>query len=91
MANVKGAYTTGFRLAIADVYNQTITWVQGAPDPATVTNVTTNNLVTDNTAHVGITTNEGSYVYQINATTANATRGIKVEGGQITAISKLTY
>jgi hypothetical protein len=92
MANEKAAYAVGSRLGIADVYNQTFSWVEGAPDPASVTDITTNNLVLeDGTVHVGITTAEGSYVYQVNANNATATRGIAVEGGQITAISRLTY
>ncbi|WPP49740.1 DUF4374 domain-containing protein [Catalinimonas niigatensis] len=87
----KAAYTVGNRFAIADVYTQTITWVDGAPDPATITNVTRTNLVENGTAYVGITTQEGSYVYEFDASTATATQGIEVEGGQITAINKLTY
>jgi len=41
------------------------------------------------TVHVGITTADGSYIYTVNATDATATRGIHVEGGTITAISRL--
>ncbi|SDM76639.1 protein of unknown function [Catalinimonas alkaloidigena] len=91
LAAEKAAYSVGTRLAIVDVYNQSVTWVEGQPDPASITQVTTNNLVEENTVFVGITTNEGSYVYGIDATNATATQGLKVEGGQITAIRKLTY
>jgi len=93
MADEKAAYSVGSRLAIADVYTQDFTWVQGAPEATKVVNVTTNNLVDEDgeTIHIGITTEEGSYIYQVNANTATATQGIEVKGGRITAISKLTY
>ncbi|OXA78542.1 protein of unknown function [Flavobacterium aquidurense] len=80
------------KLAIADVYNQTFTWVTNAP--ATLTSVTSRyNITTEdgNSAIVGINTPEGNWIYSINGTTAVATRGMKVEGGQITAIAKLKY
>lgn len=89
MANEKAAYATGKSFAIADVYDQTITWVQGTPDPAAITKVTTNNLIVEGKAFIGITTTEGSYVYEIDAKAATAKKGIEVEGGIITAISKL--
>jgi len=80
------------KLAIADVYNQTFTWVTNAP--ATLTSATTRyNIVTEDgsSAVLGINTPEGNWIYTINGTTAVATRGMKVEGGQITAIQKLKY
>lgn len=90
MAKEKVLYTVGKKFAIADVYNQTITWVEGAPDPADIISVTNTNLVEeDGTAFIGITTNEGSFVYQFDAGAAKAIRGLEVVGGQITAISKL--
>lgn len=80
------------KLAIADVYNQTFTWVTNAP--ATLTSATTRYNITSedgNSAILGINTPEGNWIYSINGTTAAATRGMKVEGGQITAIQKLKY
>lgn len=80
------------KLAIADVYSQTFTWVTNAP--ATLTSVTSRyNITTEdgNAAVVGINTPEGNWIYTINGTTAVATKGKKVEGGQITAIAKLKY
>ncbi|PWB24370.1 DUF4374 domain-containing protein [Flavobacterium sp. HTF] len=80
------------KLAIADVYNQTFAWVTNVP--ATLTSATSRyNIVTEdgNSAVLGINTPEGSWIYTINGTTAVATRGMKVEGGQITAIAKLKY
>ncbi len=80
------------KLAIADVYNQTFTWVTNAP--ATLTSATTRYNITSedgNSAILGINTPEGNWIYSINGSTAAATRGMKVEGGQITAIQKLKY
>ncbi|TXK51603.1 DUF4374 domain-containing protein [Pontibacter qinzhouensis] len=92
MSDVKNAYGVGKRFAVADVYAKTFTWVQGAPEATAITDVTTNNLVVeDGIAYIGITTAEGSYVYKFDAGAATATQGIKVDGGKITAISKLSY
>ncbi|WP_456311913.1 DUF4374 domain-containing protein [Pseudomonas shirazensis] len=80
------------KLAVADVYNQTFKWVTNAP--ATLTSATTRyNITTEdgNSAILGINTPEGNWIYSINGTTAVSTRGMKVEGGQITAIQKLKY
>lgn len=80
------------KLAIADVYNQTFTWVTNAP--STLTSVTSRyNITTEDggSAVVGVNTPDGNWIYTISATTAVATRGMKVEGGQITAIQKLKY
>lgn len=89
MAKEKESFPAGKKLAIADVYNKTITWVNGIPAAETITKLTTNNLISDGKAFVGITTNETSYVYELDVNTATAKRGIEVEGGVITAISKL--
>ena len=86
----KGAYTTGKRLAIVNVYDKNLIWVEGMPAESDITNITSqNNYVEDDIVHIGVTTEAGSYIYQIDATTAMATRGIEVKGGTITAISKL--
>lgn len=80
------------KMAIADVYNQTFTWVTNAP--ATLTSVTSRYNITSedgNSAIVGINTPDGNWIYSINGSTGAATRGMKVEGGQITAIQKLKY
>lgn len=80
------------KMAIADVYNQTFTWVTNAP--ATLTSVTSRYNITSedgSSAIVGINTPDGNWIYAINGTTAVATKGMKVEGGQITAIQKLKY
>ena len=93
-ATEKGAYTVGKRLATVNVYNQTFKWIEGMPDVATIAQVTTNNYAPQDgkTAFIGLTlTDGGSYVYQVDAVAAKATRGLKVEGGTIMAINKLTY
>lgn len=91
MNDVKGAYTTGKRFGVIDVYNKTFTWITGAPDAASIQNVTINNYSPKDGAHayIGITTDQGSWVYEFDAASATATQGLKVEGGVITAISKL--
>jgi len=90
-----GAFSYGKDFAIVDVYNKTITEVQGVPAPDEISNITArNNYVTEDgkSVYVGITTTgEGSYVYKIDVDKATATRGIKVEGGEIAAIHKISY
>ena len=41
------------------------------------------------TASVGITTDSGSYIYNIDVANAAATQGLEVQGGTITAIDKI--
>ena len=80
------------KLAVADVYNQTFTWVTNAP--AILTSATSRyNIVSEdgNSAVIGLNTPEGNWIYTINGTTGVATKGMKVEGGDITAIAKLKY
>lgn len=90
MNKEKGAYTTGNRFGVADVYNKTFTWVTGAPAESEIVSVTINNYSEKNgLVYIGITTETGSWVYEFNANTATAKEGLKVDGGRITAISKL--
>ncbi|MGY0037691.1 DUF4374 domain-containing protein [Pedobacter sp. NJ-S-72] len=80
------------KFAIVKVVNKTFRWVTGLP--ADITQVTsTNYSPKDGTkGYIGITTaSEGSYVYVFDANLAIAKRGLKVEGGTITAISALSY
>jgi len=88
------ATTGAVKLAVADVNAQTFTWVTGAPADVKMSGVALDNLVaTDGkTVHMGLNSDsEGAYVYSVDVTTAKATRGLKVEGGVITSIRKLTY
>ncbi|MEJ7557112.1 MAG: DUF4374 domain-containing protein [Pedobacter sp.] len=88
----KGPYVTGKLLAIVDVVNKTVTGVTGFAEVKNISSVTTTNYSPKDgkTAFIGANLVDGStYVYKIDATTATATRGIKVEGGLITAIQHL--
>lgn len=92
----KGAYNTGKRVAVVNVYNQTFKWVEGMPTVDEIVQLTSgqNNYSPKDgrTGFIGLTLTDGSsYIYQIDATTARATRGLKIEGGTITAINKLSY
>jgi len=80
------------KLAVADVYNQTFKWVTNVPE--TISFATTRyNITTEdgNSSVIGINTPDGNWIYSINGSTGVAVRGMKVEGGQITAIAKLKY
>jgi len=88
----KGQYIVGKRLAIVDVVNKTVTRVTGFAEPNTISSVTTTNYSPNDgkTGYVGVNLTDGStYIYKIDAGTATATKGLKVEGGKITAIQKL--
>lgn len=85
----KGAYVTGKRLAIVDVVNKTVTPVTGFPDAATITNVTSNNYSPKDGryGYIGVNLVDGTtWVYKVDASANTATKGLKVEGGLITAI-----
>ncbi|OMQ10504.1 DUF4374 domain-containing protein [[Flexibacter] sp. ATCC 35103] len=93
MYGTPGTNKGAAKLAVADVYAQTFTWVKDAPLEISFTTVNRYNLVSEDgsSAVVGINTPEGNWIYTINGTTGVATKGMKVEGGQITAIAKLKY
>jgi len=85
----KGPYVTGNRLAIVDVVNKTVSPVTGFPDAAAIEFVTTNNYSPKDgrTGYIGVNLKDGTtWVYKIDASNNTATRGLKVEGGLITAI-----
>ncbi|SDL02071.1 protein of unknown function [Pedobacter sp. ok626] len=84
-----GAYVDGKRLAIVDVVNKTVSMVTGFPDAASIVNVTVNNYSPKDgkTGYMGVNLTDGTtWVYKVDASTNTATRGLKVEGGLITAI-----
>ncbi|WP_093363551.1 DUF4374 domain-containing protein [Sphingobacterium wenxiniae] len=87
----KGEYTNGKRLAIIDVYNKTYKDVTGMPDLSTIKAVTNNNYsAKDGNAYIGVALTDGvSYVYKVNAASATATQGLRVEGGSITAVTRV--
>ncbi|PRY55215.1 uncharacterized protein DUF4374 [Arcticibacter pallidicorallinus] len=81
------------KFAIADVINKKFKWVTGLPEDITKTTTINNYSPGDGrTGYIGITTaSEGSYVYIFDAEIGAAKRGLKVEGGTITAINALKY
>jgi len=88
----KGKNDGNRKLAIVDVYTKTFTWVTNTP--AVITDLTDKyNITTEDgsSAIIGLSTSEGNWIYTINGSTAVATKGMKVEGGEITAIQKLKY
>ncbi|MBE8719826.1 DUF4374 domain-containing protein [Sphingobacterium pedocola] len=87
----KGLYAVGKVLGVVNVYNKEFRMVSGLPNKADINSVTTTNYSKLNgVGYVGFTLKEGtSYIYKIDAATASATQGLRVEGGTITAIAKL--
>jgi hypothetical protein len=94
-ASEKGMYTVGKRLAVVNLYNQTFKWVDGMPAVTEINAIAARSNyapLDGKTGYIGLTLTDGtSYIYQIDASTAKATRGLKVEGGSIQGINKLTY
>ncbi|WP_316811553.1 DUF4374 domain-containing protein [Pedobacter heparinus] len=85
----KGAYVVGKRLAVVDVLNKTVSPVSGFPDVAAIASVTTNNYSPKDgrTGYIGVNLTDGTtWVYKIDAANNTAAKGLKVEGGLITAI-----
>ncbi|SHI53702.1 protein of unknown function [Arenibacter nanhaiticus] len=88
----KGFWSSGKELAIVNVYTKSYMAVTGMPLYENIIDITArNNYVSDDgkTAYVGVTTKTGSYIYNIVVADATATQGLEVEGGKITAISKI--
>jgi hypothetical protein len=87
----RGAYITGKTLAIVNVVNKTFKKVTGFPEAATIKNITAMNYsAQDGKAYMGVNLDNGTtYVYKVDAVTAVATQGLKVEGGLITSIKHL--
>jgi len=89
----KGLYKTGNIVGVINVANKTYKAVTGLPAAEEIKGFTgTNNYAVKDgrTGHIGVNLKSGvGYIYKIDATTATATRGLKVEGGTITAIEHL--
>jgi len=88
----KGAYVTGATIAIVNVIDKTFKPVTGMPAVADIKSLTTNNYTPKDgkTAFIGVNLKDGtSYVYKIDASNLTATRGLKVDGGVITAIQNI--
>ena len=88
----KGAYVKGMNIGVLNVVDKTFKPVTGLPSTAEIKSVTTNNYTPKdgNTGYIGINLKDGtSYIYKIDASKLSATRGLKVEGGTITAVQYL--
>lgn len=89
-----GAVSGNLKMAMADVSTQSFEWVKGAPEEINgISSLYNNNTLSDDgkTGYIGINTPAGSWVYKIDVATATAAPGLKVEGGKITAITKMIY
>jgi len=87
----RGAYTAGTELAIVNVVDKTVKKVSGLP-ATDVKSITVNNYAPKDgkTAYVGVNLSTGiGYIYKIDASTATAKQGLKVEGGTVTAVQHL--
>lgn len=80
-----------YNFAVVNVYDKSFKKVSGLPSGNEINSVTSTNYTKkDGIGYVGVTLKTGiSYVYKIDATTASATQGLRVDGGTITAIAKL--
>lgn len=88
----KGAYTNGLNIGLLDVVNGTYKPVTGLPDKATISSISDNNYTPKDgrTGYLGVNFKDGtSYIYKVDASTLAAARGLKVEGGTITALQYL--
>ena len=85
-------YPAGKRVGIVNVVDKTYKAVTGLPDVASISNLTANNYSPKDgrTGYIGVNSTDGTtYIYKIDASTQTATRGLKVEGGTVTAIQNL--
>ncbi|NGM60852.1 DUF4374 domain-containing protein [Sphingobacterium sp. SGG-5] len=88
----KGAYNTGKTIGIINVIDETYKKVTGMPIESDIESLTgmSNYSERDGKGYIGVNLTSGvGYIYKIDATTATATQGLKVEGGTITAIEHL--
>ena len=88
----RGAFVDGTKIGVVNVVDKTFKLVSGFPDVAEIKSVTVNNYTPKDgkTAYIGVNLKDGSsYIYKVDASSATASRGLKVEGGVITAIQHL--
>ena len=95
-AVAKAEKTSGFpagkRIGIVNVVDKTYKAVAGMPEAASISLLTTTNYTPKDgkTGYIGVNLADGtSYIYKIDASTQTATRGLKVEGGTVTAVQNL--
>lgn len=94
MYDKPGAFNGNLKLAIADVASQSFEWVKGAPAEIISTSAPyNNNTLSDDgkTAFIGLNTSSGNWIYKVDIASGAITPGMKVEGGTITAITKMIY
>jgi len=88
----KGAYSVGNIIGVLDVATKTWKEVTGLPKTGDIKGFTSNNYSDEagRYGYIGLNLTTGiGYVYKIDASTAAATQGLKIEGGTITAIDHL--
>lgn len=81
------------KYAVLNVYNKQLKWVKGLPEDIKDLGFSNKGYYSEKdgkVVYVGITSNQGSFVYKVNIAEATAERGLKVEGGNITYIGKLS-
>ncbi len=91
-AEKTSGFPAGKRIGIVNVADKTYKAVTGMPDAAGITSLTTNNYTPKDgkTGYIGVNLSDGSsYIYKIDAATQTATRGLKVDGGTVTAVQHL--
>jgi len=91
-AEKTSGFPAGSHVGIVNVVDKTYKAVTGMPDVATISNLTTNNYTPKDgkTGYIGVNLKDGTtYIYKIDASTQTATRGLKVEGGTVTAVQNL--
>ncbi len=88
----KGAYTVGNIIGVLDVNAKSWKAVTGLPNTIEVKGFTSNNYSDKGGryGYIGLNLTSGiGYVYKIDVNSASATRGLKIEGGTVTAIEYL--
>lgn len=88
----KGAYNVGNIIGVLDVSSKTWKAVSGLPNTVEIKGYTSNNYSAKDGryGYIGLNLTSGiGYVYKIDASTATATKGLKIEGGTLTAIEHL--
>lgn len=79
------------RFAIVDVEKQSFRWVTGLPDSSVITSVSKPYASTGTIAFALTTNSEHPFIYQIDAATATATKGVEVIAEGVSGLGKLTY
>lgn len=93
LQNDKASDDGDIKYAALNVYTKSHKWITGLPDGIKDLGFSDKgnySPLDGKTAYIGITTAEGSYIYKLDAEAATAKRGIKVEGGTVTAITKVS-